>query len=63
MRYNDSDRLLGPQAEPERLASANPDLRAFWQNLQESSAHFETLQPLPGITVDGKSRYHFLDPR
>jgi murein L,D-transpeptidase YafK len=56
-------RMLLPQAEPERLASANPDLRAFWQNLREGFVYFEIRQLLPGITVDGKGRYHFLDPR
>ena len=55
-------RLQDPQPEAIRLASANPGLQAFWENLRMGFAYFETRHLLPRITVDGKGRYHFHDP-
>ncbi|HSQ35732.1 MAG TPA: hypothetical protein VLQ89_07060, partial [Candidatus Binatia bacterium] len=52
------------QASPEtadRLAAADPDLRAFWQNLQQGFTYFETTHLLPKISVDSRGRYHFHD--
>lgn len=52
-------RMQSPQPELERLTRRNPLLQAFWQNLQEGFASFETQHLLPKITVDGRGQYHF----
>lgn len=55
-------RMQSLQPEVERLTRGNPLLQAFWQNLQEGFAYFETRQLLPKITVDGRGQYHFYNP-
>lgn len=54
-------RMQGLRPETERLASTNPDLQAFWENLRAGFDYFETRHLLPRISVDSRGRYHFYD--
>lgn len=43
----------------ERFSWRNPDLQAFWRNLQEGFALFEQEHVLPRVSVDQRGRYVF----
>jgi len=55
-------RMQTPHSQLERFSWRNPVLQAFWQNLQEGFAYFETAHVLPKITVDDRGRYIFHVP-